>query len=130
MTYKHTEWLNVTYEIKYDYDDLKQLNEQLIQLPKIITSKELSNAKLSLDDTESILSSISSHRRIKNWKEAVIEVSTYIGYTAIIIIALYFTYRIGIFDMIKNCLPTKLCLLCIKTKVEAPTHVVTYNAAV
>ena len=31
MTYKHTEWLNVTYEIKYDYDDLKQLNEQLIQ---------------------------------------------------------------------------------------------------
>ena len=40
MTYKHTEWLNVTYEIKYDYDDLKQLNEQLIQLPKIITSKE------------------------------------------------------------------------------------------
>ena len=34
MIYKHTEWLNVTYEIKYDYDDLKQLNEQLIQLPK------------------------------------------------------------------------------------------------
>ena len=48
----------------------------------------------------------------------------------LIIIALYFTYRIGIFDMMKNCLPTKFCLLCIKTKVEAPTHVVTYNAAV
>ena len=52
------------------------------------------------------------------------------GYTAIIIIALYFTYRIGIFDMIKNCLPTKLGLLRIKTKIEAPMHVVTYNAAV
>ena len=38
MTYKHTEWLNVTYEIKYNYDDLKQPNEQLIQLSKIITS--------------------------------------------------------------------------------------------
>ena len=52
---------------------------------------------------------------------------TYMGYTAIIIIALYFTYRIGIFNMMKNCLPTKLCLLSIKTKVEAPTHVVTYH---
>ena len=60
MTYKHTEWLNVTYEIKYDYNDLKHLNEQLIQLPKIITSKELSNARLSLDDTECILSSTAS----------------------------------------------------------------------
>ena len=47
MTYKHTEWLNVTYEIKYNYDDLKQLLQQLIQLPKIITSKELSNMRQS-----------------------------------------------------------------------------------
>ena len=47
MTYKHTEWLNMTYEIIYDYNDLEQLYEQLMQLPKIITSKDLSNAKLT-----------------------------------------------------------------------------------
>ena len=76
MTYKHMEWLNVTYEIKYYYNDLKQLNEQLIQLPKITTSKELSNARLSLDDKESIVSSIASHRRIKNWKKTGIEILT------------------------------------------------------
>ena len=39
--------------------------EKLIDLPKIINNNELQQAKLSLDDAENILNSISTDRRIR-----------------------------------------------------------------
>ena len=31
-------------------------------------------------------------------------------------------------ELIKNCIPTRICLFCNKTKIDTPTHVITYNA--
>ena len=51
----------------------------------------------------------------------------YLGYTASAIGTLYLAHRIGLLDLVKNCIPKKICLFCVKNKVESSTHVITYN---
>ena len=52
------EWINVTYDTKFDRDDISELKERLIQVPKQINNEELRQARISLDDTENILLNI------------------------------------------------------------------------
>ena len=73
MTDKYIEWLNVTYETHYDQTDLEKLKDRLIQLPKQINTDKLRRARLILDDTENILETIATHRRVKTWKETSLE---------------------------------------------------------
>ena len=53
---KCNKWINVSYDTKFDRDDISKLKERLIELPKQINNEELRQARISLDDTENILS--------------------------------------------------------------------------
>ena len=55
----------ITYDTKFDGDDTSKLKERLIQLPKQINNEELRQSRISLDDTENILSNVANHRRLK-----------------------------------------------------------------
>ena len=130
ITDKYVEWLNVTYEMHYDQTDLEKLKDRLIQLPKQINTDELRRARLSLDDTENILETIATHRCVKTWKETSLKWLQYFSYGALGLITLFTLYKLGLLDVIRSCIPKKLCLFCVKTNVKTPTHAVTYNAGV
>lgn len=126
---KQTYTINVTYDIKYEHQDLDKLKGKLIQLPKQINVDELRRARLSLDDTQNILDRISTHRRIKTWKETSLEWIQYLGYISIACIVLFVLYKSGILSTLSDCIPKKICFLCIKNKNEVQPHVVTYAAS-
>ena len=84
---------------------------------------------MSLDDTENMLNSIFQHRRIKT-TETIMEYLSYLGYASLGLVTLYLSYRFGLFELLKNCIPTRIYLFCVKTKVDTPTHVITYNASI
>ena len=119
----------MTYPINYSHDDLKSLEKKLIHLPKIINNNELQQAKLSIDDAENMLNSIATDRRIRTWKETATDWLSYLGYIALGLGSIYTLYKIGVFELIPKCIPRKLCLFCVKTKVITPTNVVTYNSS-
>ena len=121
------EEFNRTYPINYSHDVLKSLEKKLIHVPKIINNNELQQAKLSLDDAENILNSIATDRRIRTWKETATDWLSYLGCIALGLGTIYNLYKIGVFELIPKCIPIKLCLFCVKTKVTTPTTVVTYN---
>ena len=123
------EQFNVTYNTKYLEQDLNNLKEQLIQLPKVISNNELRQARLSLDDSENMLANIAQHRRAKTITETALTYLSYLGYGALITGLLYLFYKIGFFKCLIDCIPKKICLFCVKTKIESPTHVVAYNAS-
>ena len=125
-----TEQFNVTYDINHPGQDLDKLRNQPIQLPKLIDNKKLQQARLSLDDTENMLQTIAQHRRTKTLTETALTYLSYLGYVALTLGTLYLMYRIGLFKLVISCIPKKICLFCVKTKVETPTHVVTYNSSV
>ena len=105
------------------------MRSQLIQLPKLINNKELQQARLSLDDTENMLQTIAQHRRTKTLTETALTYLSYLGYIALSLGTLYLAHRIGLLKLVTSCIPKKICLFCVKTKVETPTRVVTYNAS-
>ena len=100
------------------------------QLPKQINTDELRRARLSLDDTENILETIATHRRVKTWNETSLEWLQYFGYEDLGLMRLFTLYKLGLLDVIRSCIPKKRCVFCVKTNVETPTHVVTYNTGV
>ena len=102
----------------------------LIQLPEIIDNVELQQAKLSLDDMENMLNSIVQHRRIKTTTKTIMNYLSYVGYASLGSVTLYLFYRFGLFELLKNCIPTRIYLFCVKTKIDTPTYVITYNASV
>ena len=120
---------NVTYNISYYNDDPKTLESKLICLPKFIDNNELRQAKLSLDDAENILKSIATDRRLRTWRETSMDWLSYLGYTALGLGSAYVLYRLGILEFIQKCMPKKLCIFCINTKVKTLTNVVTYNSS-
>ena len=125
-----TEQFNVTHNINHSGQDLDKLRSQLIQLPKLIDNKELKQARLSLDDTENKLQTIAQHRRTKTLTEIALTYLSYLGYVALTLGTLYLMYRVGLLKLVISCIPKKICLFCVKTKVQTPTHVVTYNTSV
>ena len=42
---------------------------------------------------------------------------------------LHFSYRFRLFELLKNCILTRICLFCVKTKIDTPTHMITYNTS-
>ena len=120
---------NATYNISYSNDDLKTLESKLIRLPKIIDNNKLRQAKLSLDDAENMLKSIAINRRLRTWRETTMDWLSYLGYAALGLGSAYVLYRLGILEFIQKCMPKKLCIFCVKTKVTTPTNVVTYNSS-
>ena len=125
-----TEQFKVTYDVNNSGQDLDKLRSKLIQLPKLIDNKELQQARLSLDDTENMLRTIAQHRRTKTLTETALTYLSYSGYIALTLGTLYLMYRIGLLKLVISCIPKKICLFCVKTKVETPTQEVTYNASV
>ena len=83
-----------------------------------------------LDATKNILETIATHRRVKTWKETSLEWLQYFGYGALGLITLFTLYKLGLLDVIRTYIPKKLCLFCVITNVETPTHVVIYNTGV
>ena len=53
-----------------------------------------------------------------------------LGYGALILGALFTLYKLGILDCIKSCISKRLCLFCVKTSIETPTHVANYSTTV
>lgn len=127
----HTQtWFNVTYDANFNVDDVNHLKIKLLQLPKQINNNELRQARISLDDAENILSNIAKDRRLRTWKETSLEYLQYTGYIALALGLLYVLQRIGLFEYLKQCIPSKFCFICIKNKVDVPHNVVTYHASV
>ena len=116
--------------IQYSASDLASIENRLIQLPKIIDDVELQQARLSLDDTENMLNSIVQHRRIKTTTETIMKYLSYLGYASLGLVTMYISYSFGLFELLKNCIPKRICLFCVKTKIDTSTHVITYNASV
>ena len=106
IKYYTFEYFNVKNDIQYSASDLASLENRLIQLPKIIDSIELQQARLSLEDTEKMLNSIVQHRRIKTTTETIMEYSSYLGYASLGLVTLYLSYRFGLFELFKNCIRT------------------------
>ena len=123
------EEFNITYPIKYPREDLLALEKKLIQLPKLIDNHELQQARLSLNDAESMINSIAIDRRTKTWQKIASDWASYLGYAALALGILYTLYRVGLFTTLANCLPKKICIFCVKTKVTTPTNIVTYTPA-
>ena len=46
------------------------------------------------------------------------------------LVTLYLSYRFGLFELLKKCILTRICLFCVKTKIDTPKHVITYNVSV
>ena len=76
-----------------------------------------------------MLRTIAQHRRTETWTETALGYLNYLGNTALAIGTLYIAHRIGLLDLVKNCISKKICLFCVKIKVETQTHVITYNAS-
>ena len=93
-------------------------------------NNELQQARINLNDTENMLKEIAQHRHTKTWtKSIILGYLKYLGYASIAVVSAYLMYKDGLLEAIKICIPRKLCLFCVKTKVETPTYVVTYNAS-
>ena len=90
----------------------------------------MKQARISFEDTENLLNNIAKQRRIKTWNETTLKWVKYLGYASIGWVAAYLSYSIGLLDLIKPCISTKLELFYVKNKVETPTHIVTNNAGV
>ena len=75
--------------------------------------------KLSLDNTKNLLEKIASHHRVQTWKEKATEWAQYIGYISIGLFGICTLYKCGALDIIKKCIPKNLCLICVKTQVQA-----------
>ena len=86
--------------------------------------------RLSLDDTENLLSKIGNHHRLLNWKEKATTWLQYPGYFSLGLVLLYILYKCGIIEAIPKCLPKKICLFCVKTNVANSTMptIVTYGS--
>ena len=111
--------LNKTYETPYDRNSLDTLEKHLITLPRQLDLNVLKQMRLSLDDTENLLGKITSHHRVQTWKEKANEWLQYIGYVSIWLISIFTLYKCGALDIIKKCIPKNLCLICVKTQVQA-----------
>ena len=86
------EQFNVTYNIKYSWEDLDNLKNQFVQLPKLIDKVELQRARLSLDDSENTLQNIAQNRRVKTGTKTSLEYLSYLGYTVLALGILYLAY--------------------------------------
>ena len=53
---------NISYDLDFEKQELETLKDRLIQLPQRVDNNELVQARLSLDDTENMLSKISNNR--------------------------------------------------------------------
>ena len=82
-----------------------------------------------MDDTQNILDRISTHRRIKTWKETSHKWVQYLGYVTIACIVLFALYKSDVLNALSNCILKKICLFCIKNKNEVQPHEVTYAAS-
>ena len=81
---------------------------------------ELQQSRLSFDNTENMLNFIAQHRRTKTITEAIMEYLSY-WYESRGLVTLYLSYRFGLFELLKNRFPTRVCLFCVKTKIDTPT---------
>ena len=77
-----------------------------------------------------MLNSIVQHRRIETTTETIMEYLSYLEHASLGLVTVYLSYRFGLFELLKNCITTRICLFCAKTKINIPTHVITYNARV
>ena len=59
--------------------------------------------------------------------ETALTYSSFLGYEALITGLLYLFYKVGFFKFLIDCITKKIFLFCVKTKIESPTHVVTYR---
>ena len=84
--------VNVSYELNFDKQKLEMLKDRLMQLPQKVDNRQLTRAWLSLDDTKSMLSRISTHQRLRTWTEKSIEWPQYLDYFAIEIITICTIY--------------------------------------
>ena len=76
-----------------------------------------------------MLCQIATHRRLKNWKETTIEYLKYARYAAIASDIIFAMIKCGFFEFFSNCIPKKICLFCVKSKVDVNPQVVTYSAS-
>ena len=81
--YNKTIISNTSYDLQFIKNDADLLSEHLIKLPQIINLNDIRNARLNLDDTESILSKIKNHRRLSSWSQTANTILSYARYLSI-----------------------------------------------
>lgn len=126
ITYITHKWINVSYNDLNNNSDT--ISNHFLQLPKIINHEKLKQARLSLEDTRSMLEQIEFRKRTHNFLENSLSIFNYISYAALAALIIFVLNKIGILDCISKCFPRHLCLICFKNNVTAtPQYNVTYS---
>ena len=69
---------------------------------------ELNKARLSLDETESMMRQIADDRRTRSGTENAWKGLNWIGYTSIVLLILRVLYKCGVLQLLKY-IPGKIC---------------------
>lgn len=91
-----------------------QLKNGLIQLLSQLNIEELRNARLSLDDAQNMLERISSHWRLKTWKETSLEWMQCLGNITIELERVYSLVKCRILEYNIKCIQKNICLFYVK----------------
>ena len=116
---------NVLYKknvsMPFQETELELLKDSLPSIQETLTHARINEFKTTLRDIESSMKTVRDDRRRHSWVETGHDVLRYIGYTAIGIIVVYLSYKIGLFKCISKLMPKNLCikLFCMKTTVNA-----------
>lgn len=121
--------LEISYELKIKGIPLPSnksfeiLLDSLEKTPKIIND-EILNYKTTIDKIDDQVNQLTFERRIKDAKYWGITTIQVLGYLALAIAGIMLLKKIGLFDLIGKCVPTKICiqLLCCKVKKNSVTN--------
>lgn len=119
---------NTTYDIPESFDEINLLKGRLIPLPQRLNVNELNKARLTLDETENVIRQITANRRTRNWTDKAWKGLNWLGYASVIILVLGTLYKCGLLEALVKCIPSKICLICVKNKIQNQPQVVTYTS--
>ena len=114
--------------LPYTDEQLDSIKEKLIPLTLEIKPLNLNNLKQLIDDIENAVDKVSRDRRTRSWTEQATTWLQYLGYAAIGIILVFADYKCGIVELLRKCIPRKICIFCVKTTVTT-TPTVHYTTA-
>ena len=113
---------NVTYESKIkqirisNETDLNALLTKLEKTPKIFSN--INGYQDTLNQITDKANQLQFSHRIQNAKEWGLSILQVLSYASLGLIGIYTLYKVGVFEGLSKCLPSKICIhmLCCKTK--------------
>ena len=98
--------------------DLEILLDKLESAPKV--TNNFNNFQNTLNDLDQQMGQLQYERRLKDLKDYGLSTIQIMGYSALVLGTIYLLYRCKVFECIKSCVPSTLCIniLCCKNTTE------------